>query len=158
MKLTEMVPDNRVMKFTLVVLFIGLFLLRVPDMIVRPQFWAEDGTKFFRYAACFGTESLLTTHAGYYHLIPRLTALFAASRYFFIPLIMFCWFLAIMLKEKLFKPAAADRAHDARLARGIPKRSIRRFPLALVGTKHRQGFSVEDPHKSAWLGHRYELS
>jgi hypothetical protein len=51
---------------------------RKPDMIHRPQFWAEDGF-FFACAYGDGLKTLLQPYAGYLHLVPRLVALLAAA-------------------------------------------------------------------------------
>ena len=53
----------------------ALLLLRSPGSLLRPQFWAEDGTLFFQQAF---NEGFLATVArpfsGYLHLFPRLVA------------------------------------------------------------------------------------
>lgn len=62
------------------VLFATAFLIvytRRPDAVLHAQFYAEDGTFFFRDAYHFGLRSLLLTCGGYFHAVPRLTALFA---------------------------------------------------------------------------------
>lgn len=70
--------NSKPSRLALVTFFIILFLLRIPDILFNPQFWAEDGKIFFREAICLGPESLLQTYQGYYHLIPRLTAYIAS--------------------------------------------------------------------------------
>lgn len=55
-----------------------LLLARVPDVVHAPQFWAEDGSIFFRDVWCSGAASLFTPYGGYYHLLPRLIALAAS--------------------------------------------------------------------------------
>jgi len=62
-------------RLALAMLLTGIFVLRFPDLLLHPQFWAEDGSVFFREAYCLGAKSLFLTYQGYYHLIPRLTAL-----------------------------------------------------------------------------------
>ena len=60
-------------------LFAATFLilvLRRPEAILEPRFWAEDRTVFYRGAlAPGGIESLLSPYAGYLLLVPRLIAL-----------------------------------------------------------------------------------
>lgn len=53
---------------------LGILAWRKTDAFLNPQFWAEDGTVFFQQAYGGGFESLWTTYAGYYHLLPRLIA------------------------------------------------------------------------------------
>lgn len=72
------IENSQTFRFVLVTLFIILFLLRIPDLVLKPQFWAEDGSVFFREANCLGAESFFTTYQGYYHLVPRLTAYIAS--------------------------------------------------------------------------------
>ncbi len=54
----------------------GLFC-RAPDAFDHPQFWAEDGSLFFRDAWTQGLRSIALPYAGYLHLAPRLVALAA---------------------------------------------------------------------------------
>jgi hypothetical protein len=70
-------------RLSLIVILISLYVMRVPDLITNPQFWAEDGRYFFRDSLCIGFAAIFKTYQGYYHLAPRLTALFAS---FFDPL------------------------------------------------------------------------
>jgi hypothetical protein len=73
--------------FTLILV---LLILRRPGAITNPQFWAEDGRVFFfDQITRSGPVVLFKPHAGYLHLIPRLTtALAALFGPRFVPLIM----------------------------------------------------------------------
>ncbi len=63
---------------------VGLILvLRKPDSLQNPQFFAEDGTIFFIGARQLGLHAFITPYGGYLHLLPRLIAWAAA---FFDPL------------------------------------------------------------------------
>ncbi len=56
--------------------FISLLVIyfRRPDSFYNPQFWAEEGTRFFADAYHSGFKSLFNTCNGYFHLFPRLLA------------------------------------------------------------------------------------
>jgi hypothetical protein len=59
----------------LVVTFAGLFVLRRPDCVTNPQFWAEDGVIIFREQLVNGWLSALATpYRGYFPLLARLVA------------------------------------------------------------------------------------
>ena len=48
---------------------------RSPEVLLKPQFWAEDGTVFYQQAHEFGfLHSVLIPYSGYLHLFPRLIA------------------------------------------------------------------------------------
>jgi hypothetical protein len=48
---------------------------RSPDVILKPQFWAEDGAVFYQQAHEFGfLHTALVPYNGYLHLFPRLIA------------------------------------------------------------------------------------
>ena len=48
---------------------------RSPDVLLKPQFWAEDGAVFYQQAHEFGfLHSVLIPYSGYVHLFPRLIA------------------------------------------------------------------------------------
>jgi hypothetical protein len=51
-----------------------ILLARRPSIVTRPQFWAEDGTVFFRDQLMLGFGALAQPYAGYLHLISRLIA------------------------------------------------------------------------------------
>lgn len=67
-------------RFALLVLTIFvLFVLRRPDALTNPQFWAEGGTIFFRdQLLSGGFDVIFTPYAGYLHPIPRLMAMLAS--------------------------------------------------------------------------------
>lgn len=48
-----------------------------PDRILRPQFWAEDGTVWFANAHESGLRTFIVPYAGYLNTLPRLIALLA---------------------------------------------------------------------------------
>jgi hypothetical protein len=59
----------------LVVTFAGLFVLRRPDCVTNPQFWAEDGGIIFREQLLNGwLTALATPYRGYFPLLARLVA------------------------------------------------------------------------------------
>ena len=62
---------------TLLTLAVILFFRR-PDMLIHPQFWAEDGAIFFRQNYEHGLGALFIPYAKYIHLIPRLVAYLAS--------------------------------------------------------------------------------
>ncbi len=68
--------DNTLL-LTLLALATILFFRR-PDMLLQPQFWAEDGAIFFRQNYEQGLGALFTPYAKYIHLIPRLVAYLAS--------------------------------------------------------------------------------
>src|SRR5258707_11015955 len=56
-----------------------LLVLRRPDAITNPQFWAEDGPVFFfGQISHTGLSALMVPYAGYLLGVPRLVAAFAA--------------------------------------------------------------------------------
>lgn len=71
-----LVEDRRVRPWGHVALFLAGFVLvasRRPDALFNAQFWGEDGTVFYADAyhlGCF--RAMFHTHAGYFHLVPRL--------------------------------------------------------------------------------------
>jgi hypothetical protein len=56
-----------------------LLFARRPSTLTRPQFWAEDGTVFFRDQLMLGFGALSQPYAGYLHLISRLIAEIAGA-------------------------------------------------------------------------------
>ena len=68
----------RACALTLLAVVVILFY-RKPDAFLSPTLWAEDGTEFYRAAREEGPASLLSRYNGYFHLVPRLAALGAAS-------------------------------------------------------------------------------
>jgi hypothetical protein len=55
------------------------FVSRRPDQWGSPQFWAEDGSVFFRDAIAVGWRSLWQPYAGYLHVVPRIVACLTKS-------------------------------------------------------------------------------
>lgn len=48
-------------------------VLRVPDLVLEPRFWAEEARVYFAYALAAGPlDALLAPHQGYYSLVPNL--------------------------------------------------------------------------------------
>jgi len=64
-----------------IAIFVITFLLvtsRRPDALFRAQFWGEDGNVFYADAYHLGWfPAVFHTHAGYFHLVPRLVAALA---------------------------------------------------------------------------------
>ena len=57
---------------------VALIILRRPDAILNPQFWAEDGVLWYANAYNLGiVRSLLMTDAGYYQTLCRITGAIA---------------------------------------------------------------------------------
>src|SRR5262245_24303691 len=57
-------------------LILTILVMRRPDAVYNPQFWAEDATVFFKQA--FETpaaSTLVRPLGGYFHLVPRVVAL-----------------------------------------------------------------------------------
>ncbi|MGH7722914.1 MAG: hypothetical protein ACRENL_08830 [Candidatus Dormibacteria bacterium] len=52
-----------------------LVVLRRPDAVTNPQFWAEDGSRWFADAYNMGASSLLQSYEGYLVTLPRLVAI-----------------------------------------------------------------------------------
>jgi hypothetical protein len=63
---------------TAALLFILLFLRR-PDAVLNAQFWAEDGSVFFKEQVVYGfLRAAVTPYADYLNFVPRLTATFGS--------------------------------------------------------------------------------
>ena len=60
-----------------ILLTLFLHVLRGPEMILWPQFWAEDGKIFFLDDYAFGWKAVSHLYAGYLHVWPRLLAFVA---------------------------------------------------------------------------------
>lgn len=72
--------DHRCICMLCVFLFNALIIfIRRPDALLNAQPWAEDGEIFISQALLIGWEAYITTHAGYYHLIPRVVAFFSTE-------------------------------------------------------------------------------
>ncbi|QWK79605.1 hypothetical protein [Ochrobactrum sp. BTU1] len=52
-----------------------VFILRRPDIITNPNFWAEDGVVWYKQAYSNGPISLLWPQDGYYQTVSKLTGL-----------------------------------------------------------------------------------
>mgnify|MGYP001267593028 CR=1 FL=1 len=112
-KINNKIDNSQTVRIALVAFLITLFLFRIPDLVLRPQFWAEDGNIFFREAMCFGPESLFKSYQGYYLLLPRLTAYFASffdqlyapAIYCFIAVFLTAVVLNLVLSPRLLLPA-----------------------------------------------------
>lgn len=73
------ISTNRLFSFFLIfaICFI-VFAMRKPDVIVNPQFWAEDGTVWYQQAYTLGAiKSLILPQNGYYQSIGKLVASFS---------------------------------------------------------------------------------
>jgi hypothetical protein len=71
-----------------IVIGIILVALRTPGTWSNPGFYAEDGQIFFSQQLQNGASSLFQPYNGYFHLAPRLIALFASpAPIFYQPLI-----------------------------------------------------------------------
>lgn len=89
-----------------------LLLLRVPDIVRTPQFWADEGSFFFKDAWCHGSASLFSPYAGYFHTIHRLTALavssfpplYAPALYCAVALALTFLVLALLMSDRLSLP------------------------------------------------------
>jgi hypothetical protein len=57
----------------------ALLVLKSPDALTLPQFWAEDGAIFFQQQLDSSWPLLLTPYAGYLHTAPRLVAWVASG-------------------------------------------------------------------------------
>lgn len=60
-----------------------LMVLKSPDALQRPQFWAEDGSVFFVGQLHQAWPQLFQPYSGYLHFLPRVIAWFAS----FLPVI-----------------------------------------------------------------------
>jgi hypothetical protein len=88
--------------FHLLVVITGFLIIfsRRPDAIMNPQFWAEDGQRWYADAYQFGIRCLLIPDelGGYFHSVSRLSALMATIFPFVIaPLVMNLIAIAIQL-------------------------------------------------------------
>ncbi len=58
-------------------LLTSVVCLRVPDRLVAPTLWAEDGTIFLKGAHDLGAAAILQPYNGYHNLFPRLVSFIA---------------------------------------------------------------------------------
>lgn len=74
-------PSTRafLLRLAYLLAIMGVFVARIPDALLRPQFWAEDGKVFFHDAYCLGTAAVFKPYNGYHNLVQRMTALAAGS-------------------------------------------------------------------------------
>jgi hypothetical protein len=81
-----------------------IVISRRPDVILNPQFFAEDGARWYVDAYNLGLRSLLVPESGYLHTLTRLTALFTVLLPLsFAPLVMnFCALMVQVLPVSLF--------------------------------------------------------
>lgn len=89
---------NKLLTLTYGIVVIVLFYRR-PDAFYHAQFWAEEGTVFFKEAYEQGFSSLFNTCAGYYHLLPRFLACTSALLHLPLELVpfLFCYvWLAVL--------------------------------------------------------------
>lgn len=66
---------GRIWSTGIILMGIALMTARRVDVVSDPKLWAEDGAVFLVGSFTAGAHSLLTTYAGYLHLIPRTWAL-----------------------------------------------------------------------------------
>lgn len=59
-------------------LCLAALVVKSPDALYQPQFWAEDGAVFFQQQQAHALPQLFIPYAGYLHLLPRLVAWLAA--------------------------------------------------------------------------------
>src|SRR5260370_35293416 len=75
--------------WTLSALIFILLILRRPDCVTNPQFWAEDGNLFFRWQLLYGLKAcLFLPYNGYLCVMQRLIA--ASASWFpvyYVPLV-----------------------------------------------------------------------
>ena len=76
-----MLENGRVQPWGHVAIFLISFALvvsRRPDALFQAQFWGEDGNVFYADAYRLGwLPAMFKTHAGYFHLVPRLATALA---------------------------------------------------------------------------------
>lgn len=103
---------NRLLKYLILAAIVMLLLARVPEVLSRPQFWADEGVSFFRDAWCYGYDSLFRHYSGYYHVIPRFMAYlisfaplrYAPALYIFSSFVITALVLSLILSERLDLP------------------------------------------------------
>lgn len=96
----------------MVVAFLFLvLLLRRPDSLINPQFWAEDANMFFKdqFLVGFTHSAGLTSLLGYVYLTPRMVAAFAS--WFPIPWAPFLYNFAATLIAALMMSVLALPAY-----------------------------------------------
>jgi len=61
------------------VIIMAILILRRPDAVLSPQFYADDGHTWFQQAYNDGVKSLVYTYGGYFQTLSRLAAVVALS-------------------------------------------------------------------------------
>ncbi|HGN8756688.1 TPA: glucosyl transferase [Enterobacter asburiae] len=74
------ITSNKIFGFTLLfILCFAVFIMRRPDIIQNPQFWAEDGAVWYEQINHIGSiQSILLPRNGYFQTISKLTASLAS--------------------------------------------------------------------------------
>lgn len=73
-----LIARRHVARAALLLSLFAILFLREPRCITHPEFWAEDGTMFFRQQLLYGSRALLFTAGGYLDAVARLLALIAS--------------------------------------------------------------------------------
>jgi len=73
-KLRTLSSSSLMWCFACVVAVTAILYWRRPDAFYNPQFWAEDGSRFFTGAFFIGARSLVIPLAGFFHTLARLVA------------------------------------------------------------------------------------
>ncbi len=71
--------SSRLLKIALLLCIFGILFLREPKCISHPEFYADDGTTFFRQQLLLGIHAIFETSAQYLHIVSRLLALLATA-------------------------------------------------------------------------------
>jgi len=96
------ISSNKVFAFFAIAAFCAfIFLMRRPDLLTNPQFWAEDGKLWIEQAYNVGPlKSLIVPQNGYYQTISRLAALASLAVPFYSAPLLFN-LIAILLRSLL---------------------------------------------------------
>jgi len=105
--------DRRVVIVGTIVAAALIIVLRKPDSLQNPQFFAEDGTVFFIGARQLGLVAFVKSYGGYLHLFPRFVAwgasyvdpLWVPAIYNFTGLCMNVLVVAVLLSPRVRLPA-----------------------------------------------------
>lgn len=95
-----------------VALIAAIIVLRRPDALLHPQFWAEDGSVFFRDAYMSGLRALFWPDGGYFSTSSRLLAALGTCLPLKLVPAFFAWtaFLGQMLPVALLLGGRLDKA------------------------------------------------
>lgn len=64
----------------LFILGLSLVFLRIPNLFIKPRFWAEEGSVYYQYAILNNwLDGLTSAHFGYYYLYANLATVLAAK-------------------------------------------------------------------------------